>query len=80
MNNAQKIFCQRLSENLADIELALLLWKSLFVGGMPNGEDIKVAYYRNQNALKLLKEMKMTIEHGLLHNVPASVDKPFPGN
>jgi hypothetical protein len=80
MNNAQKIFCQRLSDNLAEIEIALLLWKSLFADRPVNMEDVKDAYWRNQNALKLLKEMKMTIECGLLQNLPASVDKPFSGN
>lgn len=77
MNNAQIIFCKQLSENVSEVEGALLLWKSLFIGSLPDAVDVKAAYSRNEKALKLLKEMKMTIEHGLLHNAPAPVVRPF---
>ncbi len=77
MNSAQIIFCKQLSENVSEVETVLVLWKSLFSDSRPYAMDVKEAYVRNEKALKLLKEMKMTIEHGLLHNAPAPVVRPF---
>lgn len=65
-----------MSENVAEVETVLLLWKSLFIGPLPDAVDVKAAYSQNEKALKLLKEMKMTIEHGLLYNAPAPVVRP----